>query len=170
MSVAIGQPAEIEVDALPNQKLKGVVSEIREQRQLHGRRQYRAEDGVRDQIAIIDPPKTLRPGMTASAEIVTQTNENALSVPLQSVAVRTRGPAHAQGREAQGGGGSLQGGQDGFVEIVFCIERGRRWRSRFGQASRVTKLIEILDGLKEGDEVVTGSYRAISKDSRMAPS
>src|SRR5262245_40905606 len=89
MSVAKGQPAEIEVDAVPGQKLKGVVSEIASSANSTGQGTTDQKTEFEIKIAIVDPPKTLRPGMTASAEIVTKTNDHALSVPLQSVAVRT---------------------------------------------------------------------------------
>ena len=54
--------------------------------------------------------------------------------------------------------------KDGFVEIVFCIEDGKAVAQQVKTGIQSDELIEILDGLKEGDEVVTGSYRAISKD------
>ena len=54
--------------------------------------------------------------------------------------------------------------RDGFVEIVFCIDNGRAVARQVKTGIQSDELIEILDGLKEGDEIVTGSYRAISKD------
>jgi HlyD family secretion protein len=47
---------------------------------------------------------------------------------------------------------------------VFCIEAGKAVARQVKTGIQSDELIEILDGLKEGDEVVTGSYRAISKD------
>ncbi len=54
--------------------------------------------------------------------------------------------------------------RDGFVEIVFCIEDGKAVAKQVKTGIQSDELIEILDGLEEGEEVVTGSYRAISKD------
>jgi HlyD family secretion protein len=54
--------------------------------------------------------------------------------------------------------------KDGFVEIVFVIENGKAVARQVSTGVQSDELIEIVDGLKEGDEVVTGSYRAISKD------
>jgi HlyD family secretion protein len=50
------------------------------------------------------------------------------------------------------------------VEIAFCIEDGRAVARQVETGIQSDELIEILSGLDEGDEVVTGSYRAISRD------
>ena len=115
-------------------------------------------------IAIIDPPKSLRPGMTASAEIVTKTNDLALSVPLQSVAVRTVDQLTLKGEKRKDAEMRYRADKDGFVEIVFCVEKGKAVAKQVETGIQSDELIEILGGLREGDEVVTGSYRAISKD------
>ncbi len=164
MSVAIGQPAEIEVDALPNQKLKGIVSEIASSANSTGAGSTEQKTEFEIKIAIIDPPKTLRPGMTASADIVTKTNDAALSVPLQSVAVRTVDQLTLKGEKRKDAEARYKADKDGFVEIVFCIENGKAVAKQVQTGIQSDELIEILGGLKEGDEVVTGSYRAISKD------
>jgi len=164
MSVAIGQPAEIEVDALPNQKLRGIVSEIASSANSTGVGSTEQKTEFEIKIAIIDPPKALRPGMTASADIVTKTNENALSVPLQSVAVRTVDQLTLKGEKRKEAEARYKADKDGFVEIVFCIEKGKAVAKQVETGIQSDELIEILGGLREGDEVVTGSYRAISKD------
>ncbi len=164
MSVAIGQPAEIEVDALPGKPLKGVVSEIASSAKSQGAGTNEQKTEFEIKVAITDPPKTLRPGMTASAEIVTSTNEHALSVPLQSVAVRTVDQLTRKGEKRKDAEARYKADKDGFVEVVFCIEQGKAVAKQVRTGIQSEELIEVLDGLKEGDEVVTGSYRAISKD------
>ena len=54
--------------------------------------------------------------------------------------------------------------RDGFVEIVFCLESGKAMARQVTTGIQSEEWIEILGGLKEGEEVVSGSYRAISKD------
>ncbi len=164
VSVAIGQQTEIEVDALLDQILKGVVSEIANSANV-------AAAGTADQktefeikISITDPPETLRPGMTASAEVFTKTNESALSVPIQCVAVRTVDQLMMAGEEREDAEARYTADRDGFVEVVFCIEDGKAIAKQVKTGIQSDELIEILEGLEEGDEVVTGSYRAISKD------
>src|SRR5437667_4174883 len=148
MSVAIGQPAEIEVDALPNQRLKGVVSEIASSANSAGAGTSEQKTEFEIKISIIDPPKTLRPGMTASADIVTKTNENALSVPLQSVAVRTVDQLTLKGEKRKGAESRYKADRDGFVEIVFCIENGKAVAKQVQTGIQSDEQIEILGGLK----------------------
>jgi HlyD family secretion protein len=164
MSVAIGQPAEIEVDALPDQRLKGVVSEIGSSANATGAGTTEQKTEFEVKIAITNPPKTLRPGMTASADIITNTNDHALSVPLQSVAVRTVDQLARKGERRKDAEVRYRPDRDGFVEIVFAVENGRAVAKQVRTGIQSEDAIEILDGLREGDTIVTGSYRAISKD------
>ncbi|HYR51483.1 MAG TPA: efflux RND transporter periplasmic adaptor subunit [Candidatus Dormibacteraeota bacterium] len=167
MSVAVGQPAEIEVDALPGKSLKGVVSEIASSARSAGAGTTDQKTEFEIKVTIVDPPRTLRPGMTASADIVTHTNDRALSVPLQSVAVRTVDQLSVKGKKrkvAEAAETGYKADKDGFVEIVFCIEQGKAVAKQVKTGIQSDDLIEIVEGLKEGDEIVTGSYRAISKD------
>lgn len=163
-SIAIGQEAEIEVDALPDRVLKGVVSEISNSANTSasGTAEQKTEFAIK--IGITDPPKELRPGMTASAEIITKTEEQALSVPIQSVAVRTIDQLAMKGEQRKDAAKRYKADKDGFAEIVFCIESGKAIAKQVKTGIQGDNRIQILDGLKEGDEVVIGSYRAISKD------
>jgi HlyD family secretion protein len=163
-SVAIGQPAEIDVDALPGQSLHGVVTEISNSANVAGTGSSDQKTEFEIKIAITDPPKTLRPGMTATANVITRTNDNALSVPLQSVAVRTVDQLTVKGEKRKDAEARYKADRDGFVEIVFCVEKGKAVAKQVKTGIQSDELIEILEGLKEGEEVVTGSYRAISKD------
>ena len=164
VSVAIGQKAEIEVDALPGQKLTGTVYEIANSANVGAAGTSEQKTEFEIKIAISNPPKTLRPGMTASADIITKTNDSALSVPIQSVAVRTVDQLTMKGEKRKDAEAHYKADRDGFVEIVFCIEGQRAVAKQVKTGIQSDELIEILEGLKEGDQVVSGSYRAISKD------
>jgi len=166
VSVAIGQEAEIEVDALPEQPLKGVVREIANSANLAGSGTSDQKTEFEIKIGIVGPPETLRPGMTASADVFTKTNESALSVPIEAVVVRTVDQLVMEGEDRKEAESRYTADKDGFVEIVFCIESGKAIARQVKTGIQSDELIEILDGLKEGDEVVTGSYRTISRDLR----
>ena len=164
IAVQLGQQAEIEVDALLGQVLVGTVYEIANTANVddEGTSDQKTEFEVK--IAIQDPLESLRPGMTASADIFTKTNESAVSVPIQSVAVRTVDQLTMEGQTREDAEKVYQADKDGFVEIVFCVEDGKVLARQVRTGIQSDDLIEILDGLSEGEEVVTGSYRAISKD------
>jgi len=164
VSVQVGQEAEIEIDALQGQVLMGVVYEIANSANVgaNGTADQKTEFEVK--ISITDPLPSLRPGMTASADVFTQTNEDAVSVPIQSVAVRTVDQLTTEGEERADAEKRYTADKDGFVEIVFCIEGGKAVAKQVKTGIQSDNLIEILSGLSEKEEVVTGSYRAISKD------
>ena len=164
VSVAIGQEAEIEVDALLDQRLKGVVTEIANSANASGAGSADQKTEFEVKIAISDPPETLRPGMTASADISTKTNDDAVSVPIQSVAVRTVDQLKKAGEEQTDAEAKYTPDREGFVEIVFCIEDGKAVAKQVKTGIQSDEQIEILDGLQVGDEVVSGSYRALSRD------
>jgi HlyD family secretion protein len=164
VSIANGQAAEIEVDALPGQVLKGVVSEISNSANVSGAGSTDQKTEFEIKITILDPPPTLRPGMTAAADVFTRTNESALSVPIQSVAVRTVDQLTMKGESRKDAEARYTADKDGFVEVAFCLDAGKAVARQVKTGIQSDELIEILDGVKEGDEVVTGSYRAISKD------
>ena len=164
VSIGIGQEAEIEVDALLGEILKGVVQEIANSANASGAGTADQKTEFEIKIGIVDPPGTLRPGMTAGAEVFTKTNDNALSVPIQSVAVRTVDQLTLPGESRKDAEARFTADRDGFVEVVFCIEDGKAVARQVKTGIQSDELIEILEGLEEGEEVVTGSYRAISKD------
>jgi HlyD family secretion protein len=163
VSLAIGDVATIEVDALPGQRFDGVVTEIASSAKTNaqGTTDQRTEFEVK--VALTAPSPELRPGMTASAEIITETREAALAVPLQSVAVRT--PEQLVGPDGDVADlGTLDPDREGFVDVVWVVENGRAVAREVETGIQSDSLIEILEGLAEGEQVVTGSYRAISKD------
>jgi HlyD family secretion protein len=164
VDVAIGQEAEIQVDALPGQVVKGIVREIGSSANATGAGTADQKTEFEIKIGITDPLATLRPGMTATADIVTKTKDSALSVPLQSVALRTIDQLLSKGQKRKDAEALYKADRDGFVEVVFCLEQGKAVARQVTTGIQSEDWIEILTGVKEGDEVVSGSYRAISKD------
>ncbi|MCC6350040.1 MAG: efflux RND transporter periplasmic adaptor subunit [Candidatus Eisenbacteria bacterium] len=164
VAIRKGQAAGIEADALLSQPLKGAVSEISSSANATAEGTSEQKTDFEIKIAIQDPPRTLRPGMTATAEIVTNTNPKALSVPIQCVALRTVDQLMKKGERRKDVESRYKPDKDGFVQVVFCLENGRAAARQVRTGIQSEDRIEVLDGLKEGEEVVTGSYRAISKD------
>ena len=116
-------------------------------------------------VAIIDPVPELRPGMTASAEIVTEVCDDCLSVPIQSVAVRTLEQLGADDAEAEEGEEPrFSPDSEGFIEIVWVTTDGRAEARQVKTGIQSETYIEVREGLGDDDDVVIGNYRAISRD------
>ncbi|HEX9652530.1 MAG TPA: efflux RND transporter periplasmic adaptor subunit [bacterium] len=193
VAITVGDTANIEVDALPNTAFRGYVSEIANTAKVTGsgtadqKTEFEVKVAVTGRAADlrangaaksieVTPARghamaDLRPGMTASCDIVTETRDSTLAVPIQSVTVRTLEQLQKQSAGKENGEAIAEDSQpqftpdkDGFVEIVFVVKDGTVEARQVKTGIQSNTNIEILDGLAEGDEVVTGSYRAISKD------
>jgi HlyD family secretion protein len=174
--VTLGQSAEVRVDALEGMKLKGEVTEIGSSAiprgsttattQTSSSTANQAKD-FKVTVTLKDPPPALRSGLNATAEITTARKEKVLAIPIQAVVVREVSkegkvvdPAALQASEGDpSGGGSRQKGDE--RDGVFVVNTGQ-------VAFRPVKTgiigetdIEVTDGLKEGDEIVTGSYKTL---------
>jgi len=195
VSVALGDTTEIEIDAFQDTLFYGVVSEIAHMAQTSAMGQAEQVTNFQVKIRIIDVPKEIRPGMSATANIITDKKENVLAIPIQSLTVRPEGS-----EKSVFGKGSRSGGKDGeekpkakkMEELVFVLADKPGGVLRDGKISELDKKsskkakvpkdakvahirpvkvgissethYEVLSGLEEGEEIVTGSYRAISKD------
>ena len=162
-AIKVGQPAEITVDAALGEKIVGKVSEIASSATVAAAGSTVQKTEFEVKIAITSATGKLRPGMTASADIVTATQANAISVPIQSVTVRT--PEQLALKAAKDGDkAKFTAGKDGFVELVFVIDDGKAVARVVTTGIQGEDAIEIRTGVAEGEQVVSGSYRAISRD------
>lgn len=179
VNVSLGDSATIEIDALPEKVFHGVVREIASSAKISaaGTTEQKTEFEVK--LTILDAVDELRPGMTASTDIVIETRDDALCVPLQCVTVRTpeqlkkRTPQKVKGSDALADSAAPQEytpDRDGFVTVVFIVDGGKAKAVQVETGIQSDTHIEIVSGISEGDMVVTGSYRAISQTlSNMTP-
>ena len=184
INVKLGDHTIVTVDAFPGRKFTGVVNEISSSAITIGAQSAAtsASDEVTNflvKISIKAPEAKLRPGMSATVDIETQTVVNVVSVPIQSVTVRAVGgkPSEelqlAKAKEAK-----ERSGND--LEVASERDEARRSREQLdrvvfiktGDTVKQHKVetgiadntsIEIKSGVKAGDEVVAGSYAAISR-------
>jgi HlyD family secretion protein len=161
VSIALGQVAEIEVDALPGQLLAGTVVEIANSANVAGQGTTSQKTEFEVTIAVSLAKEELRPGMTASADIITDTRDAALSIPIQSVTVRTIEQLKEGDENAEK---NFTPAEDGFVELAWVVEDGKVQARQVETGIQGEELIEVVGGLSEGDEIVSGSYRLISRD------
>jgi HlyD family secretion protein len=170
VNVSLNDSASIEIDALPDRIFHGVVREIASSATVSGAGSTEQKTEFEVKLTISDPVDELRPGMTASADIVVETRDSTLCVPLQCVTVRTpeqlKQGANPTGEGSGADSTSLQPytpDKDGFVQLVFVVVDGAAKAVQVETGIQSDTHIEIISGISVGDIVVTGSYRAISQ-------
>jgi HlyD family secretion protein len=149
VGVVLGEKSDIKVDALPNQVLKGTVSEIGSSaiEKLSTTQQESRDFKVK--ITLENPPKALKPGLSASADIITAEKKDVLAVPISALVLREKDSPDPKKKD------KIE------EEGLYIIENGR------AKFQPVTKgiigglNIEIASGIKEGQEVITGPYSAL---------
>ena len=165
VNVQLGQEADIEVDALFGETLQGTVYEIANTANTDAMGTQNQKTEFEVKIAIEGEIARLRPGMTASADVSTMTKTDVVGIPIQSVAVRTIDQLTLEGEEVADAESRFTADEDGFVEIVFCVEEDGTVVARQVETGiQSDDMIEIVSGIEAEEEVVTGSYRAISTD------
>jgi len=177
VNVHLGQPAEVTIDAIPGKTFHGKVSEIGDNAIVRSSgvstsQQATASEEAKDfkvVVTLTDPPKDLRPGLSTTAKITTATRSNALSVPIQALTLRTKeqveqqnnppGSVHAAAPAAKEV--AFKPKKDDETQGVFVIRNKKAMFVPVTTGITGTTDIEVLDGLKEGDEVITGSYKVL---------
>ena len=172
VNVAIGDPVRIKVDAYPKKMLNGTVKRIASTATVknEGTQQEVTNFEVRVQVEDLEVP--LRPGMSASVDIETQTVHHVVAVPIQSVTVRSREGGKTaeqlkQDHEKQTGLNSSELEKQARKElqrVVFLKEGDKVNLAQVQTGIADNNFIEIRSGVRGGDEVVSGSYTAISKE------
>ena len=174
-SLALGQPAEVRVDAYEKDIFKGEVTEIGSQAVPRGgsaaaggsQPSTQAKD-FKVTVTLKDPPAGLRPGLNATADITTAVRENVMTVPLQAVVMRALDEqgapvdpnvVSAADRSPKASGPSRRRGEE--KEGVFVITGGQAVFRAVKTGIVGETEIEIVDGLSEGEEIVTGSYKTL---------
>ena len=197
VSIAVGDTTEIEIDAFQDTVFYGVVSEIAHIAETQALGTQEQVTNFEVKVKMLDIPENIRPGMSATADIITDVKEDVLAIPIQCLTVRQEGwEEEAERKQSRGSKAKKSDDSNDndesiddkkkkeMIEVVFVISdksensdekskhRGKPLKKN--QKYAIVKPVkvgissedsyEILDGLEEGDEIVTGSYKAISRD------
>jgi HlyD family secretion protein len=184
VNVKLGDTARITIDAYPNRKFTGIVREIANAAKTKGLGTQEEVTNFEVKIRILDHNGLLRPGMSGNADIETFTVKDVLSVPIQSVTVRVLENSMTAEELAQKRAQLLKQ-TDGDVELINekikqqqeKADRAKLVRVVFVKQGNIVRMVPVETGiadntyieikkgnLKAGDEVVSGSYRAISRE------
>jgi HlyD family secretion protein len=199
VSVAVGDTAEIEIDAFQDTVFYGVVSEIAHIAETQALGTQEQVTNFEVKVQMLNIPENIRPGMSATADIITDVKEDVLAIPIQCLTVRQEGWEEEAEKKQNRGRKSKAKKSDyseestdnkkkkEMIEVVFVIsdksensdEKDEKSKRRGKPLKKNQKYVivrpvkvgissedhyEILNGLKKGDEIITGSYKAISRD------
>ncbi len=199
VDVSLNDTVEIEIDAFQDTLFRGLVSEIAHLAIISGMGTQEQVTNFEVRVRMLEVPDRIRPGMSATANIITDTRDSVLVIPIQCLTIRQEGYDEPISSDKRRGRRSVwkkaeQAESDTsnveaprkklekkkMLEVVFVVadtlagEDDRRHKKkkdvRYAQIRPVTVGIssdthyEVLSGLSEGEEIVVGSYRAISRE------
>jgi HlyD family secretion protein len=195
VNVKVGQSADVTIDALPGKFYKGKVTEVGTQAVLRSSGLASTQSTTGNQeakdfkvvVTLEKPPDGLRPGLSSTSKIATAQRKNALTVPIQALAERTKkdldeaakengqtsvtlAAARPSSESAADGADSSPLEKNPEVQGVFVVRNKRAVFVPIATGITGVTDIEVVSGLQEGDEIVTGSYktlRTLKPDARV---
>jgi HlyD family secretion protein len=175
VNVKLGQPADVTIDAIPKKVFHAVVSEIGDNAIVRSTGVATSQSTSASQeakdfkvvVTLAEPPGDLRPGLSTTAKITTATRNSVVTIPIQALTVRQQADLEAASAEK----GSVQAAapqrdaskdkKNEEVQGVFVIRNKKAEFVPVQTGVAGTTDIEVLSGLKDGDEIVTGSYKVL---------
>ncbi len=166
--VSVGDTAKIKVDAFGEKEFKGIVTQIGNSAKTTGLGTQDQVVNFEVKIKLLNPGDQIRPGMSCDADIETETKNNVLAVPIQSVTARLQEPKKENittDAENENEAPKAKNGKSNKPkEVVFVVNEGKAKMIEVKTGISDDTFIEIIEGLKGDEEIITGPYRAISKD------
>ena len=181
VNVRVGQPAEVTIDAIPKKVFHGTVSEIGDNAIVRSTgvatsQQASTSEEAKDfkvVVTLSDPPEDLRPGLSTTAKITTASRNGVLTIPIQALSMRTKaqlaqekatpGSVHAAAPVSKDASKGKDRDKDEKEDVpgVFVIRNKKAEFVPVTTGVAGSSDMEVLSGLKEGDEVITGSYKVL---------
>ena len=162
--IKLGDSAVVQIDAFPDTTFVGRVTQISNSSVKTAAGAQAADQAVDYEVTVrlVNPPQDTRPDFSATAKVVTDSRQRALSVPIIALTVRENQPAAgADSAPTRGRQPAKEVGKKD-VEGVFIVGRDNKVTFRpvrVGIAGE--KYFEVLSGVREGETIVAGTYQAI---------
>ena len=180
VNVKLGQPAEVTIDAVPNKTFKGKVTEIgqsaigRTSGTTSGTSTTTTEEAKDFKVVVTldNPPPGMRPGLSTTAKITTATRQNAVTIPIQALTVRTRRQLEEEERSSKGGKGKVQAAatpattaakdkEKEEVQGVFVLKDGRAVFTPVESGIMGQSDVEVVKGVQANDQIVSGPFSVL---------
>jgi HlyD family secretion protein len=174
----LDQVVDISIDAIPNKTFKGHVIEMGNTAILRSTGLAASQSAISSQeakdfkvvIALDNPPQEVRPGLSCTAKVTTATRQKSLSIPIQALTIRQRGDLESPAKNLKKKSGveaaakpdpAAEKAKKEEIQGVFVIQGEKALFKKVETGITGSTDIEVLSGLKESDEIVTGSYKVI---------
>jgi HlyD family secretion protein len=174
VNVQLGQPADVTVDAIPGKVFKGHVTLVGDQALLRstGVATSQSTTGTEEAkdfkvvVTLDSPSSELRPGLSTTAKITTAHKASVLSLPIQALTMYAPPPAGSKDGKVEAASTSSPSANQAQQQGVFVVEKDAHGRQRAKFVPVKTGItgatdIEVVSGLTEGQEVVTGPYKTL---------
>ena len=174
VNIQMGQPAEVTVDALPGKVFKGHVTLVGDQALLRstGVATSQSTTGTEEAkdfkvvVTLDAPDNSLRPGLSTTAKITTAHKTNALSLPIQALTMHSPETDAAKGGVQAASISTTPAASKTPEQGVYVVDKDAKGKLRAKFEPVTTGItgatdIEVVSGLKEGDEIVTGPFKTL---------
>jgi len=181
VTINIGDTTEIEIDAFPDSVFYGLVSEIAHTAQNINMGGQQQVTNFKVKVKIFDPPKRIRPGMSSTVNIISETIKNTISIPIQALTSRPENYKELNANKKDSKKWEDQEGNKSYsdlnesIDVVFILvesfdgeiaSKGEKYAIvnpvNVGLSSE--DYYSVKTGLKENDLIVTGRFRVLSKE------
>ncbi len=183
VNLKLDQVADITIDAMPNRTFKGHVIEIGNTAILRSTGLAASQSAISSQeakdfkvvIALDDPPDEIRPGLSCTAKVTTATRQKILTIPIQALTIRQKGDLEAKpkasgaAQAASRPDPAQEKARREEIQGVFVVENNKAVFHKVDTGITGATDIEVLTGLKESDQIITGSYKVIRTIRNQAP-
>lgn len=159
------QHCEIKIDALEGQSFDGRVVEIAQKALIRNPGTEQETTSFPVTVALTSRPPLVYPGMSAEVRITADERDSTLIVPVQAVTVRPEKMLSDTAADVEGSKLSAPKKGETFAKVVFVVDADNKAHARRVKTGISSDTdIEILEGLKEGDQIIEGPYRTLSKE------
>ena len=160
--VKVGQKANLNIDAYPNRTFEGVVTEVgsspisKTDPDLQSLTQGSEAINFKVKIRVTNPPETIRPGFSVTADILTGRKEGATAIPIQALVVRD-----VPKKDGKPGATTSATGRPQTEEGVYLVKNQKLAFEKVETGLAGELMIEVKNGPKVGEEIVTGPFKVL---------